>query len=99
LLSVSRTGSQDFDTKNYTIEFYGRSITIAQQEFADGTWQEIVRSALQANVRAHSLAEGGGEFGFQDAAGCCARLVGTLMFLQALQHCITAVGGDSHSFV
>ena len=55
---------QDFDTKDYTLEFCGRSITITQQEFADGTWQEIVRSALQANVRAHSLAEGGGEFGF-----------------------------------
>jgi len=41
---------QDFDTKDYTLEFYGRSITITQQEFADGTWQEIVRSALQVNV-------------------------------------------------
>ncbi len=55
---------QDFDTKDYTLEFCGRSITITQQEFADGSWQEIVRSALQVNVRAHSLAEGGGEFGF-----------------------------------
>ena len=54
---------QDFDTKDYKLEFYGRSITITQQHFADGTWQEIVRGTLQVNARAHSLAEGG-EFGF-----------------------------------
>ena len=38
---------QDFDTKDYTLEFHGRSITIAQQQFDEGTWQEIVKSALQ----------------------------------------------------
>jgi hypothetical protein len=38
---------QDFDTKDYTLEFHGRSITITQQQFNDGTWQEIVKSALQ----------------------------------------------------
>jgi hypothetical protein len=38
---------QDFDTKDYTIEFSGRSITITQQHFEDGTWQDVVRNALQ----------------------------------------------------
>jgi hypothetical protein len=38
---------QDFDTKDYTLEFHLRSITITQQQFDDGTWQEIVKSALQ----------------------------------------------------
>src|SRR6266851_876800 len=31
---------QDFDTKDYTLEFCGRSITITQQEFAYGTSRE-----------------------------------------------------------
>jgi hypothetical protein len=38
---------QDFDTKDYTLEFYVRSITITQQQFDDGTWQEIVERALE----------------------------------------------------
>jgi hypothetical protein len=38
---------QDFDTKNYTLEFYGGSITITQQQFDDGTWQDVVKRALQ----------------------------------------------------
>jgi hypothetical protein len=38
---------QDFATKGYTLEFHGRLITITQQQFDDGTWQEIVKSALQ----------------------------------------------------
>jgi hypothetical protein len=38
---------QDFDTKDYTLEFYVMSITITQQQFDDGMWQEIVRRALQ----------------------------------------------------
>ena len=38
---------QDFDTKDYTLEFHGRSITITQQQFDDGTWQEIIRRAVQ----------------------------------------------------
>ena len=38
---------QDFDTKDYALEFHGRSITITQEQFDDGTWQEIVKSALQ----------------------------------------------------
>jgi hypothetical protein len=38
---------QDFDTKDYTLEFHLRSITITQQQFDDGTWQEIIKSALQ----------------------------------------------------
>ena len=38
---------QDFDSKDYTLELYGKSITITQQQFNDGTWQDIVRRALQ----------------------------------------------------
>ena len=38
---------QDFDSKDYTLELQGRSITITQQQFDDGTWQEIVRRAFQ----------------------------------------------------
>jgi hypothetical protein len=38
---------QDFDTKDYTLEFHGRSITITQQQFDDGMWQEIVRKEFQ----------------------------------------------------
>jgi len=38
---------QDFATKDYTLEVQGRSITITQQQFDDGTWQEIIRNALQ----------------------------------------------------
>jgi hypothetical protein len=34
---------QDFKTKDYTLEFQGRPITITQQQFVDGTWQEIVK--------------------------------------------------------
>jgi hypothetical protein len=38
---------QDFDTKEYTLEFSGRSIIITQQQFDHTTWQDIVRNALQ----------------------------------------------------
>ena len=38
---------QDFDTKDYRLEFHGRSITITQQQLDDGTWQEIVKRAFQ----------------------------------------------------
>ena len=38
---------QDFATKDYTLQLQGRSITITQQQFDDGTWQEIVRRAFQ----------------------------------------------------
>jgi hypothetical protein len=38
---------QDFDTKNYTLEFYGRSITITRRQLHDGMWHEIARSVLQ----------------------------------------------------
>jgi hypothetical protein len=38
---------QDFDSKDYTLELHGKSITITQQQFNDGTWQDIVRRALQ----------------------------------------------------
>jgi hypothetical protein len=38
---------QDFDTKNYTLEFQGRSITITREQFDDGTWQEVIRRAVQ----------------------------------------------------
>ena len=38
---------QDFDTKAYTLEIQGRSITITKEQFDDGTWQEIVRREFQ----------------------------------------------------
>ena len=38
---------QDFDTKDYTLQFDGKSVSITQQQFADGMWQEIVKRALQ----------------------------------------------------
>ena len=38
---------QDFDTKDYTLEFQGRSITVSKEQFDDGTWQEILRRAFQ----------------------------------------------------
>ena len=38
---------QDFDSKDYTLELQGRSITITQQQFDDGTWQDIIRRAFQ----------------------------------------------------
>lgn len=38
---------QDFATKGFTLELHGRSITITQQHFDDGTLQEIVRRAFQ----------------------------------------------------
>jgi len=38
---------QDFDTKDYTLDLQGRSINITKEQFDDGTWQEILRRALQ----------------------------------------------------
>jgi len=38
---------QDFDTKDYTLEFYGKLITITQEQFDDGMWQDILRKELQ----------------------------------------------------
>jgi len=38
---------QDFVTKDYTLELQGRSITITQHQFDDGTWQDIIRRAFQ----------------------------------------------------
>jgi hypothetical protein len=38
---------QDFDTKDYTLDLQGRSITITKEQFDDGMWQEILRRALQ----------------------------------------------------
>ena len=29
---------QDFDTKDYTLEFHGRSITITKEQFDDGVF-------------------------------------------------------------
>ena len=37
---------QDFATKDYTLELQGRSITITQHQFDDGTWQDIIRRAF-----------------------------------------------------
>ena len=38
---------QDVSTKDYTLALQGRSITITQQQFDDGTWQDIIRRAFQ----------------------------------------------------
>ena len=38
---------QDFATKDYTLELQGTTITITQQQFEVGSWQEIIRSAFQ----------------------------------------------------
>ena len=38
---------QDFATKDYTLRFHGKLITVTQQQFDDGTWQEIVKRAFQ----------------------------------------------------
>lgn len=38
---------QDFDSKDYTLEFQGKSIAITLQQFDDGTWKDIVRRTLQ----------------------------------------------------
>jgi hypothetical protein len=38
---------QDFDTKDYTLEIQGRSITITKEQFDDDRWQEIVRREFQ----------------------------------------------------
>jgi hypothetical protein len=38
---------QDFATKDYTLQFQGRSIIITKEQFDDGMWQEIVRRAVQ----------------------------------------------------
>jgi hypothetical protein len=38
---------QDFTTKDYTLQFDGKSVTITPQQFDDGTWPEIVRRAFQ----------------------------------------------------
>ena len=38
---------QDFRTKDYRLEIQGKTITITKEQFDDGTWQEIVRRALQ----------------------------------------------------
>ncbi len=38
---------QDFDSKDYTLELQGTTITITQQQFEDGTWQDIIRRAFQ----------------------------------------------------
>jgi hypothetical protein len=40
---------QDFDSKDYTLEFQGRFITVTQQQFDEGTWQEVVRQALRGD--------------------------------------------------
>ena len=39
---------QDFDSKDYTLVGDGRSIVITQRQFDDGTWQEVLRNALQS---------------------------------------------------
>jgi len=38
---------QDFATKDYTLELQATTMTITQQQFEDGSWQEIIRRAFQ----------------------------------------------------
>jgi len=38
---------QDFGTKDYILELQGTTITITQQQYEDGSWQEIIRRAFQ----------------------------------------------------
>jgi len=38
---------RDFKTKDYKFQFDGKSVTIAQQQFDNGMWQEIVRREFQ----------------------------------------------------
>lgn len=38
---------QDFNTKDYRLEFQEKTITITKNQFDDGMWQEIVRRAFQ----------------------------------------------------
>ena len=40
---------QDFESKDYTLVVDGKSITVTQQQFDEGTWQDVVRRALQGN--------------------------------------------------
>jgi hypothetical protein len=40
---------QDFASKDYTLECQGVSVIITQQQFENGTWQEVVRKALQGH--------------------------------------------------
>jgi hypothetical protein len=39
---------QDFDTKDYTLEFHGRSITITQQQFDDAHGRKSSRARLRS---------------------------------------------------
>jgi hypothetical protein len=40
---------QDYDSKEYTLQVHGLSVTITQPQFDEGTWQEVVRKALQSS--------------------------------------------------
>jgi hypothetical protein len=40
---------QDYGSKDYTLEVQGRSITVTQRQFDEGTWQDVVRQVLQGN--------------------------------------------------
>jgi hypothetical protein len=51
---------QDFKTKDYRLEFQGRSVTITQQQFNDGTWQEIVKPSASVSADAHRPTGGWG---------------------------------------
>jgi hypothetical protein len=33
---------QDFDTRHYTLDFQGQSVTITKEQFDDGMWREIM---------------------------------------------------------
>ena len=40
---------QDFESKDYTLVVAGKSIVITQQQFDEGTWQDVIRKTLQGN--------------------------------------------------
>ena len=46
-LSESQLSAELGASKDYTLALQGRSITITQQQFEDGTWQDIIRRAFQ----------------------------------------------------
>ena len=40
---------QDFESKDYTLVVEGKSITVTQRQFDEGTWQDVITKALQGN--------------------------------------------------
>jgi hypothetical protein len=40
---------QDFESKDYSLVVAGKSIVITQQQFDEGTWQDVIRKAVEGN--------------------------------------------------